>query len=159
MRINVMRAAARPIVLVALGATLLGGCAGAGASSASSAEPSGQAATTVDAVLSDFKIELGSATAPAGPIDFKLSSSGPSEHEFVIFKTDLPPDQLPLIADGSAVDEAGAGVTAVDEVEDIAADSTHDLPVTLEPGKYVFVCNLPAHYGLGMRVGFEVSGS
>lgn len=159
MRINTTLKGARPIALVVLGASLLGGCSNSGASSAPSSEPSGQAATTVDATVSDFKIEVGAATAPAGPINIKVSSKGPTEHEFVIFKTDLAPDMLPLSEDGTEVDEEGAGVAAVDELEDIIAGSSHDLPVTLEAGKYVFICNLPAHYGLGMHAAFEVTGS
>jgi len=62
-----------------------------------------------------------------------------------------------LTSDGNAVNEDGAGVTHIDEKEDIAKGATTTLSVTLEPGKYVFVCNLPTHYKLGMRAGFTVS--
>ena len=36
-------------------------------------------------------------------------------------------------------------------------DSTKALTLDLAPGHYAFVCNLPAHYGLGMHVDFTVT--
>jgi uncharacterized cupredoxin-like copper-binding protein len=75
----------------------------------------------------------------------------------VIFKTDLDPASLPLIADGTAVNEGGAGVTHITEKENIAKGATATLSATLQPGKYVLVCNLPTHYKLGMHAPFTVS--
>jgi uncharacterized cupredoxin-like copper-binding protein len=62
-----------------------------------------------------------------------------------------------LSADGTEVNEDGPGIQHIDEKEDIAKDKTETLSATLEPGKYVFVCNLPTHYKLGMRAAFTVS--
>lgn len=80
-------------------------------------------------------------------------------HEFVVFKTDLAADKLPLAADGATVDEAGAGasLTLVDEVEDIAVGATASLAVELPAGHYVAICNVPAHYTSGMRVEFTTN--
>lgn len=106
----------------------------------------------------DFSITLGSSSGPAGSTTFNIANLGPSVHEFVIFKTDLAPDALPLDSAGTAVDEEGAGVTHVDEVEDVAACSTDkSLTVDLEAGSYVLICNITSHYGLGMRAPFTVS--
>jgi uncharacterized cupredoxin-like copper-binding protein len=102
----------------------------------------------VGAALSDFKIELDESTAPAGKVTFDIENNGPSTHEFVVFKTDLAADALPT-KDGD-VDEEGEGVEAIDEVEDIEADSTKTLDVDLDAGKYVVICNLPGHYKQGM---------
>lgn len=102
----------------------------------------------------DFSFGLDKNSAPAGEITFSVTSSGPTDHEFVIFKTDLAPDKLPLVQDKSKVDEKGAGVEHIEEIEDLHAGDTKSLTVKLEPGKYVFVCNLPAHYGQGMYVAF-----
>ena len=45
----------------------------------------------------------------------------------------------------------------VDEVEDIAPSTSTSLTVTLEPGTYAMLCNLPGHYAQGMVTTFEVA--
>ena len=110
----------------------------------------------VTITLKDFSIALDTTTASAGKVTFAITNDGPSEHEFVVFKTDLAPDALPTLPEGEA-DEEGAGVTLVDEVEDIAAGSTNELTVDLEAGSYALVCNLPGHYAQGMSAAFTVS--
>ena len=112
---------------------------------------------TIGVTEHDFAITLASATGSAGSTTFSINNEGPSLHEFVVFQTDLAPDALPLDKDGTAVDESGAGITAVDEVEDIEACTTQTLTVDLEPGSYVAICNITGHYGQGMRAAFTVS--
>lgn len=112
--------------------------------------------TPIKVEAKDFAFTLDKSSAPAGSITFTATSTGPSEHEFVIFKTDLAPDKLPLVADKSKVDEGGAGVSHVDEIEALNVSDTKTLTVSLESGKYVLICNLPAHYAQGMSVAFTV---
>jgi uncharacterized cupredoxin-like copper-binding protein len=142
-------------------ALMVAACSGSGASSspagAPSAAASGSGGASVAAKLSEFKIELAATTAPAGSVTFALTNGGTTVHEFVVFKTDLAADKLPLAADGTEVDEAGAGLTAVDEVEDIAVGATASLPVDLVAGHYVLICNIPAHYTSGMRAAFTTN--
>ena len=152
-QVNVSR---RWIAALAATAALAAGCGSGTATSAPSAAGGGG---TVSAALSEFKIELGATSAAAGPVTFNLSNTGATIHEFVVFRTDLAADKLPLAADGTEVDEAGAGITAVDEVEDIAVGATASLAVTLPAGHYVLICNLPAHYTSGMRAEFTTTGS
>ena len=102
----------------------------------------------------DYAFGLDKSTAPAGQISFTATNSGPTNHEFVVFKTDLAPDKLPLVADKSKVDEEGEGLHHIDEIGDLNVGDSKTLTVTLEPGAYVFVCNLPAHYAQGMYVAF-----
>ena len=109
---------------------------------------------TLKAELTDFKIALSSDTAPAGKVTFEVDNKGPSIHELVVVKTDLAPDALPTDSDGK-VDEAG--VEAVDELEDIGLGDSPKLEVELGAGRYVVVCNLPAHYAAGMATGFTVT--
>ena len=113
----------------------------------------------VDAALTTYKIVLSQNSARAGDIIFHVHNDATDlKHEFVIFKTDLPEDQLPLTAEG-AVDEEGAGVTHIDEVE-VEAGQSADLQVNLEPGNYVLICNIndnnEMHYQHGMHVAFTV---
>jgi len=115
-----------------------------------SASPSG-----VDVTLTDFKITLSSATAAAGKVTFDVTNDGPSVHEFVVFKTDLAPDELPTNADGDV--EEGESFEPVDEIEDIEEGADPSLEVDLDAGHYVLVCNLPTHYGNGMSAELTVS--
>jgi uncharacterized cupredoxin-like copper-binding protein len=114
----------------------------------------------VDAGLTTYKITLSKNTAKSGQITFHVHNDATDlKHEFVIFKTDLPEDQLPLTPEG-AVDEEGQGVTHVDEVE-VEAGEAKDLTVNLEPGRYVIICNIndnnEQHYMHGMHTVFTVT--
>ncbi|HEX5626850.1 MAG TPA: hypothetical protein VFY08_02405 [Actinomycetota bacterium] len=118
--------------------------------------------TTVDVTLQEFAVIPASSSAPAGDVTFDVTNEGPDDtHEFVVFKTDLAPDALPTVADGS-VDEEGEGLELIDEIEDIAVGDAPTLTVSLDAGSYVFICNIydeaeqEAHYQEGMRVAFTV---
>lgn len=115
--------------------------------------------TKIDVALTTYKITLSANSARSGKIVFHVHNDATDlKHEFVIFKTDLPEDQLPLTPDG-AVDEEGAGVTHIDEVE-VEPGQSADLTVDLEPGNYVMICNIndnnQQHYQHGMHAAFTV---
>ena len=110
----------------------------------------------IDVTVSDFKVEPAETSAPAGELTFDITNDAEQTHEFVIFKTDLAPDALPVGDDGD-VDEEGEGVEHIDEIEDITGGSTQSLTVSLDAGNYVFICNLPGHYEPGMHAAFTVS--
>jgi uncharacterized cupredoxin-like copper-binding protein len=110
----------------------------------------------VNATEVDYKITLDKTTLPTGETTFDIHNEAEQTHEFVVIKTDLAPDSLPTDKNGD-VDEEGAGIEPVDEVEDIAAGSTESLTVNLDAGSYVAICNLPGHYRQGMHTGFTVS--
>lgn len=109
----------------------------------------------IGVTLSDFKVETES-SAPAGELTFDVENTAEQTHEFVIFQTDLAPDALPTNDDGD-VDEAGEGVTLIDEIEDITGGSSQSLTVTLDAASYVFICNLPGHYRQGMHAAFTAT--
>jgi len=112
----------------------------------------------VDVSLTTYKITLSTDSVNAGEVVFHVTNDATDlVHEFVIFKTDLPEDQLPLTAE-NIVDEAGAGITFINEVEDVEQGTSKDLTVTLEPGRYVLLCNTAEklHYQHGMHIVFTV---
>jgi uncharacterized cupredoxin-like copper-binding protein len=111
---------------------------------------------SITATEKDFEIALDATTVDAGSVKFTIHNDGPSTHEFVVFKSELAPDQLPTASNGT-VDEEGEGVESVDEVEDLESGSDATLTVDLDPGSYVVICNLPGHYGQGMRTALTVS--
>jgi uncharacterized cupredoxin-like copper-binding protein len=143
-----VRASRRAAIVPLIGLLALVGaaCGGGGAS--------------VDATLSDFKIQLSKSSGDAGEVTFKITNNGPSTHEFVVFKTDIPEDQIPTTEENGVkiIDEANAqGLELVDEAEDIAADTSPELKVNLPAANYVIVCNIPAHYAAGMHASFTTS--
>jgi uncharacterized cupredoxin-like copper-binding protein len=120
-------------------------------------------ASTVNVTLQEWAVVPSVTSIPAGEVTFVVSNTGPADvHELVILKTDLGAANLP-VDDTGAVDETGAGITVVDEIEDIAVGSSGEVTVMLEPGAYVLLCNIfdateqESHYAMGMRLDFTVS--
>jgi len=91
------------------------------------------------------------ASVPAGKVTITVKNSGTVIHEMVILKTDTPYDQLPVVKD--TVNEAAS----VGEVSNIPKGKSKSGTFTLKPGKYVLVCNIKKHYGLGMRAPLTVT--
>jgi uncharacterized cupredoxin-like copper-binding protein len=113
-------------------------------------------AVSVSVTEKDFAIAPSAPAATAGLVDFAVNNAGPSEHEFLIFKTDLAADKLPLGSDGR-VDENAAGATKVfDSGSNIAVSGSKTFQTALTPGNYVLVCNLPGHYAAGMHTTITV---
>lgn len=106
---------------------------------------------------SEFKIELSATTAPAGSVTFQITNGGTVVHEFVVMKTDLAADKLPVDSSEGVVSEDTAGISVVDEVEDLAVGASASLTVNLPAGHYVAICNVPAHYAGGMHVDFTTN--
>jgi uncharacterized cupredoxin-like copper-binding protein len=116
--------------------------------------------TDVAVTLQEFSVNPDTTSVPAGTVNFIVANIGPEdEHEMVVIRTDLDPGDLPTTADGS-VDEAGAGIEIVDEIEQFPFGETRTLTLDLAAGNYVLICNVveedEAHYTFGMRVGFTV---
>lgn len=116
---------------------------------------------TVNVLLSEFVVEADPGSASAGDVTFAVTNEGEETHEFVIVKTDLAEDALPTADDGS-VDEEGAGVEVIDEIEDIGAGADGEVTANLEAGAYVLLCNIveedddESHYAEGMHTAFTV---
>jgi uncharacterized cupredoxin-like copper-binding protein len=109
----------------------------------------------VTATLTDTGIQVSSATLPAGTISFHVSNTSAAElHEFVIIRTDLNADQLPLDADGNVAEDQ---LTSPGEKGDIAAGQGGDLTLALAAGRYMFICNQPGHFKAGMHTVFTVT--
>jgi hypothetical protein len=121
----------------------------------------------VDIVLKEWSVEPSVPTLPEGPIVFNTENEGPDEdHELVIIKTDFAPDELPTNDDGT-VDEDASGVDSEGEVREVEPGDDNSGTYTMDPGKYVLICNLKtdvdgqdtAHYAQGMYAAFIVTKS
>jgi len=107
------------------------------------------------ATLTDTDIQMSSSTYPAGPITFHIKNASAAElHEFVIIRTDLNADQLPMDADGNVAEDQ---LSSPGEKGDIAAGQGGDLTLALPAGRYLFICNQPGHFKAGMHTAFTVT--
>jgi uncharacterized cupredoxin-like copper-binding protein len=146
----------RVLALIAIGSLLV------------SCSSSGQGGTTVTATLKEWEIKLSSTSVPKGNITLNLTNNGDKEHEFIVRKTDLKADSLPLVASGEdtgRINEEAPELTEVGNPSEVAVvppgSTGLTLRLTLEPGHYVIFCNLKVedllHYQKGMHVDLTVT--
>ena len=102
----------------------------------------------------DWVVSASPDSVPAGDITFVVTDEGTIPHNLRVIRTDLSPDALPLDDAGFAVDEDQVNVVA--ETGDLISGESEEVTETLEPGSYVLICNVPAHYGAGMFTAFTV---
>lgn len=135
------------------------GTAPPGASPASAAPtPSGTAAspgasTAAQATgqtftLTEWKVD-GPGTLKAGTSSFAVLNAGTVPHELLVFKSDLAPSAYPI--DGSGhINEDDPGISLLSDADNIDPGASQPRTVDLAPGTYLFVCNIPGHFKLGM---------
>jgi uncharacterized cupredoxin-like copper-binding protein len=92
-------------------------------------------------------------SAPAGKVKFAVTNNGTILHEFVVLKTNVAFDKLPVNAKTNKVSEA----KTVGEVGNVPKGKTKSKTLTLKKGNYVLVCNIAKHYDMGMRAAFTVT--
>lgn len=102
---------------------------------------------TLNVRFVDFAIEADQNTVPTGKVRVKAKNDGSTAHEVVFVRTDLPEDGLPVV--DNKVDEEQ--VEVVGEVEQFPAGKSKTATLELPPGRYVLICNIATHYGLGMH--------
>ena len=107
------------------------------------------------ATLTDTAIQLSQAAIGSGPVTLTVKNVGTVEHAVVILKTNLAADKIPAdAADQSKADERGkVGGTA----GRVMPGQSVAVKLDLSAGKYVLVCNEPAHYQIGMRAPLTVN--
>ena len=109
----------------------------------------------VDVQYVDYSIQPSRVTMKTGDIVFNINNQkGQVLHEFLVVKTGLPADQLPVGAN-SQVDESQLNI--VGQVAQIDLGQSAKLATTLAPGHYVLMCNIVGHYQLGMHADFTVT--
>ncbi len=105
-------------------------------------------ATTLMVGLQEWGVVAHESEVRAGDVAFVVVNHGAILHELVILKTDVPADKLEVSANGK-VEEDNYG--EVGEIEDVAPGESKSATFNLEPGKYVFICNIAGHYPAGMH--------
>lgn len=141
----------RVTILASIAILVLVACGGAAPTSGSAG---GGAAGTVAVSLTDNMVTLGAANVAPGKVTFSVKNTGSVVHSLVVLKTNLTHDKIPADPqDASRADERGK----VAGSGQIAAGETKEFTVDLSSGKYVVMCNEPAHYLVGMHTALTVN--
>jgi uncharacterized cupredoxin-like copper-binding protein len=112
---------------------------------------SGSAGPTLSIAMGDFFFTPADATAKAGTTTIEAPNEGSTEHELVLFKTNMDPAKLPTEANGEVNEEKMDKIAeSAGEIADVEGGETRSGQFELTPGKYVMFCNLPGHYAQGM---------
>jgi uncharacterized cupredoxin-like copper-binding protein len=113
-------------------------------------------AQIVTVTLTTYATKLSADKLHAGDVKFIVKNAAADlVHEFFLVKTDLPQNRLPLEDDGK-VDEESPLIQKVVAAEDIAPGRRDVVSVRLQPGHYVYFCNINAHHMIGMRGEFTI---
>jgi len=99
--------------------------------------------------VDEFSVFPATQGAPKGKVRFVVTNVGRVEHEFVVLKTAKPAGSL---LKGAEADESGA----VGEIGGVPPGEARTLNLTLSPGHYSLICNLPGHYRTGQFADFYV---
>jgi uncharacterized cupredoxin-like copper-binding protein len=117
---------------------------------------SGQVNVNLKIAERDLSIQMPATPVVGGSVKLVITNAGPSPHELLIFKTDLPEGQLPVV--NGIVDETSSHITKVfDTGNNIDPGTTRIVQANLPAGNYVLVCNLPGHYLAGMHAQLKVT--
>ena len=124
----------------------------------------GDSTPKVSVELSEYKINPDVASKKSGKIEFEVENIGGTTHEFVVVRAD-DANALPTEPEGAVDEDKIAEADQIGEVEDVAPKEKKKASFELEPGRYVFFCNVVddtanpplSHFDQGMHVSFTVS--
>src|SRR4051812_19024349 len=92
---------------------------------------------TVNVKMANFKFVLGAKTAKKGKLTFVVKNADKIPHQMVVIQTKLAAGKLP-VKNGLASEKGAVGTT-----KDVKGGKTKSLALTLKPGHYALICNLP----------------
>lgn len=168
----------RPIVLSAAAAVLAAGvlaataCGGDDSSASPTTAPATTPAATAPATTApattapaatatavtvalgkpqEFSLVPSVPSVAAGKVTFTVTNSGQVLHEMVVVPAPGGSQSLKQ-PDGTASEDGTLG-----EAPDVEVGKTTTFTVTMKPGKYSLLCNLPGHFANGMYADFTVN--
>jgi uncharacterized cupredoxin-like copper-binding protein len=110
-----------------------------------------------------MRLSADHSTVPHGTVSFLVTNDGSIDHEMVVLPradsqtagtrpigSDAKVDETGSLGEASKTGGAGAG-------EGIVPDASGWMTITLAPGQYELVCNLPGHYTAGMHTRLTVT--
>jgi uncharacterized cupredoxin-like copper-binding protein len=103
-----------------------------------------------------MSIRADSTSVKAGAVVFDVTNWSRSlTHEVVVVAVDSADAPLPY--DYNAMRVVEEQVTMAGETGELAPSASKALELTLKPGSYLLICNLPGHYAAGMVLPFTVT--
>ena len=118
--------------------------------------PSAFAQSDVPVVLREYRVEVPATTISPGLKTLRISNFGTMPHELLVFRSDLDPSAYPM--QNGNINEEDSSIAKVSDGDNLAPGTVQTRPIDLStPGKYLFVCNLPGHFRLGMYAVVMVS--
>ena len=109
----------------------------------------GLAAATVNVTVKEFTLKPATESVRSGKVTFIVVNSGKVDHELVVLRTKGPASKLPLASTRDVYEVGRVGKTPT-----IDAGRRKNLTLTLKPGHYSLICNLPGHYRAGQFADF-----
>ena len=110
-----------------------------------------------------MRLSVDRATVPAGTVSFVATNFGSIDHELVVLPLgdNQRAGMRPIGADSKISEESTLGEASASGAQGaddgIRPGSSGWVTLTLAPGRYELVCNLPGHYGAGMSTELTVS--
>jgi uncharacterized cupredoxin-like copper-binding protein len=103
-----------------------------------------------------IKLSRNTARARDGDVTFQVKNvSRDTVHEMIVMYLQDASKPLPYINTESRVDEDKAGDKG--EVSELDPGKSGTLTLSLMPGKYLLICNVPGHFAAGMWTEFTVA--
>ena len=122
--------------------------------SACASRPDGPQIVSVE--LTSYAIKPSVTTVKAGEVIFRVTNKASDvQHEFLVVDTDKAAEALPYDSAEGVVPEDE--INLLGEVAELDPGKSGELKLTLKPGKYLLMCNIPTHFKLGMALPFTVT--
>lgn len=103
-----------------------------------------------------MSIRLDKSTVKAGTVTFDVTNwSRGVLHEVLVVSVDNPTAPLPYDYPQARVPEEQ--VKVLGEAGDLQPNTSKTFQLTLNPGSYLLICNVPGHYAAGMAVPLNVT--
>jgi uncharacterized cupredoxin-like copper-binding protein len=103
----------------------------------------------------EFHITLSRASVKAGKVTFVIKNKGKLAHQFLILRTKLAANKLPVKGSTVVLSKAGSLIGGVAGAG-VKPGTTKTVTISLSAGHYVLLCNIPAHYKAGQFAAFTV---
>ena len=103
-----------------------------------------------------MSIRADKTSAKAGSVTFDVTNWSRSVvHEMLVVAVDSPDAPLPYDFSKQIIPEDQ--VKALGETNELQPNASKSIELTLAPGNYLLVCNVPGHYAAGMVLAFTVA--
>jgi uncharacterized cupredoxin-like copper-binding protein len=103
-----------------------------------------------------MSIRVDKPTVKAGTVTFEVTNWSRSVlHEMLVISVDSPTAPLPYDYPQARVPEDQ--VKVLGEAADLQPNTSKAFAVTLSPGSYLLICNIPGHYAAGMAASLSVA--